>query len=468
MNDIFNSDINKMISSINNRLRVDESFDLIYRTMQIGGKTSCIYFIDGFVKDDIMQRIQDYFLTINAKDLKNDAHDFLKSSLPYVEVDKTNHFETFKTNVLSGVVGLLIDGYEDAILIDCRTYPARGIQEPDKDKVLRGSRDGFVETIVMNAALIRRRIRNEHLTIKMMNVGSISKTDVAVCYMDDRVNKKNLQTIIKRINSINVESLTMNQQSLAEALYKGKWFNPFPKFKYSERPDTTASAILEGNIVLLVDNSPLSIILPTTIFDIVDEADDYYFPPVTAAYLRFSRILITLATLLVTPIYLFFIQNEHLVPDILAFTKITDDINVPIILQLLILEIAIDGLKLAAVNTPGMLNTPLSVIAAIILGETATKSGWFNSETMLYMAFVSFGSFTSDSFELSYAMKFFRIMLLVFVWLFNGWGLIAGGVIILLCLVTNKTVTGDSYIYPLIPFNGKKLFKVMIRRQSGK
>ena len=459
-------DFDTTISGINASLRVDESFDLIYRTITIGEKSACLYFIDGFVKDDIMQKLQDYFSGLTKEDMDTDAHSFLKT-LPYVEADLTDSLDTFKTNIFSGVTGLIIDGFDRAVLIDCRTYPARSVEEPDKDKVLRGSRDGFVETIVMNAALIRRRIRNENLTIKMLNVGSISKTDIALCYMEDKVDKKKLKHIEDKLNSIQVSSLTMNQESLAECLHKKRWFNPFPKFKYSERPDTTSSAILEGHIVILVDNSPASMIIPTTFFDIIEEADDYYFPPITASYLRLSRFIITVASLLLTPVYLFLMQNEHLIPEWLDFIKITDDINVPVFLQLIILEIAIDGLKLAAVNTPNMLNTPLSVIAGLILGESAVSSGWFNDSTMLYMAFVAFGNFTHGSFELGYAWKLFRIMLLTLIWLFNGWGFIAGIIIILVCLFTNRTVTGDSYMYPLFPFNAKKLGSILLRPKKG-
>lgn len=459
-------DLDTTISNLNNTLRVNESFDLIYRTITIGEKSACLYFIDGFVKDDIMQKLQDYFSGLTKDDMNTDAHSFLKK-LPYVEADITDSLDTFKTNIFSGVTGLIIDGFDKAVLIDCRTYPARGVDEPDKDKVLRGSRDGFVETIVMNAALIRRRIRSENLTIKMTNVGSVSKTDVALCYMDNKVDKKKLKYIEDKLNSITVSSLTMNQESLAECLHKKKWLNPFPKFKYSERPDTTTSAILEGHIVILVDNSPASMIIPTTFFDVIEEADDYYFPPITATYLRLSRLIITIASLLVTPIYLFLMQNEHLIPEWLSFIKITDDVNVPIFLQLIILEIAIDGLKLAAVNTPNMLNTPLSVIAGLILGESAVSSGWFNDSTMLYMAFVAFGNFTHGSFELGYAWKLFRIMLLTLIWLFNGWGFIAGIIIIIVCLFTNKTVTGDSYMYPLFPFNAKKMCNLLLRPKKG-
>lgn len=235
------------------------------------------------------------------------------------------------------------------------------------------------------------------------------------------------------MNSIHVDALTMNQESLAECLYPHKWYNPFPKFKFSERPDTAAASILEGNITFLVDNSPAAMILPSSVFDIIEEADDYYFPPVTGTYLRLSRMVISILTLLLTPTWLMLMQNPHLLPPWLEFLKLSEAPHVPLVFQLFILEFAIDGLRLAAINTPSMLTTPLSVIAGIVLGEYSVKSGWFNSETMLYMAFVTVANYSQASFELGYALKFMRLLLLLLTAIFNIWGYIAGNH--LLCLL---------------------------------
>lgn len=458
-------EIDLKIKTLNENLRVDESFDFIYRTICLGGKTACIYCIDGFVKDEIMQKLQDFFDGVTADDLTS-AYDFMKKKLPYIEVSKTTDYETFQTSILSGITGLVIEGFEEFLLIDCRTYPARGVEEPDKDKVLRGSRDGFVETLVMNTALIRRRIRNTHLTMTMMNVGKISKTDVAICYMENKVDKRLLNEIKKRISSIQADALTTNQESLAECLYQGKWFNPLPKFKYSERPDTASSAILEGHIVILVDNSPSAMILPTTFFDLIEEADDYYFPPITATYLRFSRIIITMFTLFLTPLFLYFCNHPDSLPEQFSFIAIDGEINVPVLWQFFILELAIDGLKLAAVNTPNMLNTPLSIIAGIILSDSAVQSGWFNDECLLYMAFAAFGTYTMASFEFGFALKFFRILLLILTQFWGWYGLISGCIVILLFLLTNKTISRESYMYPLFPFCGKELFQKLFRFQK--
>lgn len=436
----------KNVDYMNQMLPVEDSFDIVQRDIQIGGKDATFYFIDGFTKDESMLKIMDSFFNIKEEDMPKDAAAFATTCIPYVEVDVIGDFDQIFRNLLSGVTCLFIDGYQACLAIDCRTYPARSVDEPDKDKSLRGSRDGFVETIVFNTALMRRRIRDRHLVMKMLEVGESSRTDVALCYMEDRVDQELLKNLNYRIRDIKVDDLRMNQQSLAECLFKRKWYNPFPKFKFTERPDTAAACLLEGKVVILVDNSPSAMILPTSILDIIEEANDYYFPTLTGMYLKISRALITFLTIFLTPVFLLFMQNLIWLPKIFAFVAVKDTVNIPLIFQLLMLEVAIDGLRLAALNTPSMLSTPLSVIAGLVMGEFSVKSGWFNAEVMLYMAFVAVANYTQPNFELGYALKFMRLELLVLTAVFNWIGFLAGTVIVICSICFNKTLSGRSYL----------------------
>ena len=211
------------IAYMEQMLPVKDSFDLIRRDIEIGGREATFYFIDGFTKDESMLKIMDSFFGVKEEDMPDDATSFVRRHLPYVEVDVIQSFDEVFRNILSGVTCLFIKGYETAIAIDCRTYPARSVDEPDKDKSLRGSRDGFVETIVFNTALIRRRIRDTHLVMEMVEAGQTSRTDIAVCYMQDRVDKALLKNLKNRIESLEIDDLRMNQQTLAEALFKRKW-----------------------------------------------------------------------------------------------------------------------------------------------------------------------------------------------------------------------------------------------------
>ena len=434
------------IRYMNEVLPVKESFDIIRRDMKIGGKASVFYYIDGFVKDEAMLKIMDSFLSVTEQDMSEDAESFIQEHVPYVEVDLAADFDQVLRNVLSGAAALFIDGYAESVIIDCRTYPARSVDEPEKDKSLRGSRDGFVETIVFNTALMRRRIRDPHLIMEMTEAGQSSRTDIAICYMSDRVDQELLNNLRRRIRELNLDDLRMNQQSLAEALFKRKWFNPFPKFKYTERPDTAAACLLEGKVVVLVDNAPSAMILPTSILDMIEEANDYYFPTLTGIYLKVTRTLITVATVFFTPLYLLFMQNPQWLPEAFAFVEVRDTVNIPLIFQFLLLELSIDGLRLAAMNTPTMLSTPLSVIAGIVMGEFSVQSGWFNSEVMLYMAFVAVANYTQPNFELGYALKFMRLMLLVLTSVFGLYGFVAGCILVLCFLIFNKTLSGRNYL----------------------
>ncbi len=434
------------IRYMNEILPVKESFDIIRRDMVIGGKASVFYYIDGFIKDEVMLKIMDSFLSVTEEDMPDDAEGFIRKQVPYVEVDITDEFDQVIRNVLSGPACLFVDGYSECIILDCRTYPARSVDEPDKDRSLRGSRDGFVETIVFNTALMRRRIRDTHLVMEMTEAGQSSRTDIAICYMSDRVDMELLNNLKNRIENLQLGDLRMNQQSLAEALFKRKWFNPFPKFKYTERPDTAAACLLEGKVVILVDNSPSAMILPTSILDMIEEANDYYFPTMTGMYLKITRTLITIATVFFTPLYLLFMQNLEWLPDAFAFVAVRDTVNIPLVFQFLILELSIDGLRLAAMNTPTMLSTPLSVIAGIVMGEFSVQSGWFNSEVMLYMAFVAVANYTQPNFELGYALKFMRLMLLILTACFDLYGFIAGSILVVCFLVFNKTLSGRNYM----------------------
>ncbi len=447
-------------------LHLDKNFDVVYRTIQMGDKTAAFYFVDGFAKDEVLQKILQFFMGLTPEDMKDvDAHELAKKLLPYGETGIFTEIQPAITLLLSGATLIFVDGFTKCLSIDCRTYPVRSVEEPMKDKVLRGSRDGFVETLIFNTALIRRRIRSPELIMEHMQVGDSSNTDVVLCYMEGRVDPEIIDNMRRQIQSIQVDALSMNQESLAECLCHSKWYNPFPKFRYSERPDTTAASVLEGSLAILVDNAPSAMLLPSSICDFFEEADDYYFPPMTGTYLRLCRMIITLLSVFMTPIYLLLTQNPSWVPEGLQFILIRDDINVPILLQLLLLELAIDGLRLAAVNTPNMLSTPLSIIAGIVMGEFSVQSGWFNSEVMLYMAFVTVANYTQTSFELGYALKFFRILLLILTGFFQGMGLIIGTVLLVVMVAKNSTLSSKDFLYPFRPFTARKLYCRVVRQQ---
>ncbi len=444
-------------------LQIEKSFDIVKRKLLVQNTELSFLFVDGMIKDDVMERIMEHLL-LKGK-ISKDIQMFADENLAYVEVSVEHDIGNMVTGVLSGACLLLVEGYEDGVLLDVRTYPVRSMQEPEDERVLRGSRDGFVETLIFNTALIRRRIRDSHLRMEYHSVGETSKTDVVLCYMENKADKNILKNMQMQLDTLKVQALTMTQESIVEALVPHTWWNPFPKVRYTERPDTAASNILEGKILLLVDTSPSAMILPTSFFDFVQEPQDYYLPPVTGNYLRFLRILVFFASLCITPLWFHFITNPQLTPSFLNFILLKETPHVPILLQLLLMEIGIDILKTASLNTPNALNNSFSLIGALVLGDFAVQAGWLNAQVILYMAFAAMANFTQASYELGYALKFLRIMLLLFIALIPKIGILIGIVFVLLVMANCKTITKTSYFYPLFPFHPKALKKLFVREK---
>jgi len=449
------ADVKETKKILHDILPIGKSFDVIEREVIIGEKLSYMYFIDGFVKDGVVAKLINFLLGLTPEKLKDikSAKEFVSRFITYVEVDVDSDVEKIVQMYLSGATVLIIDGFSEAIIIDARTYPARSTEEPEKEKVLRGSRDGFVETVVFNTALLRRRIRDPKFTAEIVNIGNRSKTDVVITYISDIVDEKMLARIKERLKNIDVRSLTMNQESLAECLIRRKWYNPFPKVRYTERPDIAAACVLEGSVAILVDNDPSALLLPSSIFDFIQEADDFYYPPVVGGYMRIVRNLVFFSTMILTPLWLLLIQNIDKLPIWLRFIRIAQPNSVAPVVQLLLLEVAIDVLRLASVNTPNMLGNSLSIIGALILGDFAIQSGWFVPDTILYMSIVAIASFSQANIELNYAFKFMRIMTLILTYFLDLAGFILGIIISIVLIATNKTITGRGYLYPLIPFN---------------
>ena len=459
----FDADIQKL----DGILRINESFDMIKRDLIVAENKAVMYYIDGFIKAESMQKLLMSFSSVKefGSGRDDDAHRLIKTSVPGVEVDVTASLDSIVLAVMSGCTAFLCEGFgKNAVVIDMRTYPARSTEEPENDRVMRGSRDGFVETLIFNTAMIRRRIRDPRLTFKYLNAGRESRTDIALCYMADRADMKYVKSLTKKIEQLDTNSLILGHQSIAESLIHDRWYNPFPKIRSTERPDAASAMLLEGSVILLCDNSPEAMIFPTSIFDFLQETDDFYFPPLTGSYLRVLRHIIFWMTVFLTPVWYLLLRHEAILPDWLAFIVPKAPGELPILVQLFLTEFALDGLKLASLNTPNMLSNSLSVVGGLLLGDFAVTVGWLSPDVILYMAFVAIANFTQSNYELGYAFKYMRMLTLILTALFDLAGFIAGIVITLILVATNRTVNGErNYLYPLIPFNGKAMARLLFR-----
>ena len=449
------------VAVLSARLRSAESFDIIERHLNIAGEDVCFFYIDGFVKDAELQRLMQHLL---SKKRIGGARDIVET-LPYVEVCLTSAVDKTLLAVLSGQTAMISSAFpKEAILIDARTYPARSTAEPNTDRVMQGARDGFVETLVMNTALIRRRIRDPRLTMRHFDIGGSSHTDVVLCYLDGVADRALVKELTEKLGRISPKGVCLGYRSIAECLIRKGWWNPFPKIRVTERPDTASAQLLEGSVLIICDTSPQVMIFPTSVFDYLQQTDDYYFPPLTGSYLRIVRTLILILSVIVTPMWYLCVEYSDTLPDYLRFLVPDDPGALPIILQLFLIEIAIDGLKIASMNTPDMLSNSLSVVGALLLGDFAVGVGWLCADVILYMAFVAIANFAQQNVELGYAFKFIRMAMLGLVYFLGAAGLFVGAALFVFMVATNVTVRGRrGYAYPLVPFNPRALMHLLFR-----
>ena len=461
-------DFETRTAQLDDLLGVGRNFDMVGRSLQVGGRKARLWVVNGYAEDMLIERMIGRLLAIGDLKKVPDLASFLAAYVTVPDAAAETDVHSMVVGVFAGKTLLVMDGYDGGLLMDAKEYPTRSVEEPDTSKVLRGSHDGFVESIMANAALLRRRIRDPALTLERHQVGGHSQTDVALVYMKGEANEQHLRQLRQKLDSIDVRSIAMSQESIAECIVPKQWWNPFPKIRYTERPDVATASVMEGSILLMIDNTPSVMLLPTTLFSFAEEINDYYFPPLIGTYLRIVRLVVLFLTVFITPLWYLLVKNGDVLPGELEFLLIEDEYFVPLIVQLLLVEFIVDILKLASLNTPDALSNSFSMLGALILGDFAVQARWLVPEVLVYMAFVAVAGYAQHSYEMGYACKLVRMILLVLIWLWDGWGFAAGVVGTVVLIASTKPVVGKGYLYPLIPFNGKRLMRILRRRPIDK
>lgn len=461
------AEIEKNIQKLKELLPVDDSFDLILRRLNIAKTKACLLFVDGFAKDDIMVHIMKELQGAKPEQ-STDILPLLLDKIPYIEVSHTEELTDAANAVLCGQILLIADGCERCALIDAREYPAREPSQSHIEKVTRGPRDDLVETVVFNTALIRRRIRNRSLTFKMCSVGSDSKTDVAVGYVADRADKKLVQSVVDKLNSIEVSALTMGEKTLEELLVKKRWYNPLPVFRVSERPDTIAAHLLEGHVVLIVDTSPTALILPASVFYFTQYIEDYFQPPLVGTLTRLLRFAAILFASFAVPLYLLICRGDigamqYLKPPPGEYGELS------MFLQLIFLELGLEGLKMSSLHTPQNLQAAFSIIGGLILGDLAVAIGLFSANAIFVCIASAIANHCVPNPELGNAVRIFRWLGVILCGTVGWLGFVLTVLYILFIIFTTKTFDGRRrYTWPLIPFRPKALMHLLFRYPAYK
>lgn len=439
------------------------NFDVGERQIRILGRDCAIYYTNSLVDSSIVAVLMREFMRlVNNNEQTEDVFQEIKQHLVHYQVEEISSVTDVIDKMLTGRIALLIDGETAGFSIDLRHYPGRQPEEPDVEKVVRGSKDGFTENIIENSGLIRRRIRDPRFRSEIMQIGERSKTDVCLCYLKDVANPCLIKTIKKELSAIHVDGIPMADNALEEFILKQGW-NPFPLVRYTGRPDVAAAHILEGHIILVTDTSPSVMILPTTFFHHLQHAEEYRQVTASGALLRWIRFIAVLGSVYLVPLWLLLVQ-DHLLPDQLGFIGPDNkDYHIPLLVQILIAEVGIETLRMAAIHTPTSLSTALGLIAAVLIGQIAIEAGVFVPEVILYTSVAAIGGFATPSYELQLANKMMRILLILAVGFLHVPGFMATTTLIIVYLSHVKNLN-TPYLWPFIPFNPTGLYNILIRR----
>ena len=456
-------DIDSNINYLKELLGVGESFDVIFREYKFGRRRGASFSINAMVNDVVMADVLEHMMAQGQEELSmNILQKLFYSRLTHSQVKLVDNMNDAITSVLSGEMLFFLDGEDQVMVVDARSYPARMPSESNIEKVTRGSRDSFVETLVFNTALIRRRLRDPNLRFEIVKVGTRSQTDVAVAYIKDITNPELVETVKKRLNDINIDGVPMAEKAIEEYIAVGSKWNILPKVRYSERPDVAAVHLLEGHVCVIVDTSPNVMILPTTFWHHVQHVEEFRQNIIVGSFLRFVRMGAILFSLVLPPLWLALVLQRHLLPETLTFLGPRDPGIIPLGLQFIFAEFGIEMVRMATVHVPAAQSTALGFIGAFMLGEFATKVGLFGNETIFYIAVATVGTFATPSVELALAIRTFRLALTALVLLFKLPGLLLGLLGLFFILVFTKSF-GIPYLWPAIPLNVAALKDVIFR-----
>ncbi|MFJ7406898.1 MULTISPECIES: spore germination protein [unclassified Lysinibacillus] len=436
-----------------------ESFDVGIKHLFVKDLPVLCAYISGLVDGEALTQLLSSMLPEEDIEI-DDEKEYFETIFNFHGRSEETERKAYLLAILSGQVTFITQsGY--CYVAELRNYPGRSPEEPDNEKVIRGSRDGFTEGISQNTALVRRRIRNSNLRFELHKISKIGQTDVAIAFMKDIANEEMLDKLRQRLGQINHDGLTMADKSLEEWLFKQK-FHPIPFVRYTERPDIVAAHLLEGHVAIMVDTSPSVILVPITIFHLLQHAEEYRQAPIVGTFVRFMRYFGTIMGLLLLPLWYLFVTNESLLPDALSYLGSQEKSHIPILLQILIADIGIEFLRMAAIHTPTPLSTAMGLVAGVIIGQIAIDVGVFSSEVVLYTAVGAIFTFIIPSYELSISIKLFRIFLLLMTGIWGADGLFIG-VFILFTYLCSLRPLQAPYLWPLVPFFPTAMLRVIIR-----
>jgi spore germination protein len=458
--DLITPKVDENISYLKELLK--DTSDIVYRQFNVSNWNAAVVYIDGMADKNLINNFVLESLMLEGEKIEN-VMQIKDKILTVSDMREVLKLSEAVDAMLSGDAMMFVEGIPAVFIIATRFWPARGVSEPSGETVIRGGRDGFTETIRFNTALIRRRIRDTRLKVQPKSLGVRSKTDCAIMYIDDIVNKDVLESLMNRIEKINIDAVL--DSGYIEQLIEDDIWSPFPQIQSTERPDVVSAALYEGRVAVLCDNSPFAIIVPATLPSLFQTPDDYYQRWLNSSMLRIIRFFAIFIGLIMPALYIAVTSfHTSIIPTKLAYSIAAsrEGVPFPAFVETLIMEIALAFLIEAVVRLPKAIGSTIGIVGGLIIGQSAVSAGIVSPIMIIIVSLTAIASFITPNYELSSALRFARFLLIVAASIIGLYGIALGLIVMLIHLVKLKSF-GIPYLSPLVHPH-KRDFKDMFIR----
>lgn len=457
MQEILLKSINKNIETIEKLFA--NCYDIIIRKIEVGDinrvKMAAIY-IDGLADKDHISKFTIGYLFAEEELKKFTLKGFQNSLLEIVskeviantEVKEEYKMEKIVNAILSGDTVLLIDNIDRCLIIGSRGWPSRSIGEPETETVIRGPREGFTEVLKVNTTLVRRRIKDTNLKIEVKQIGRRSKTDVAILYMDDIVNKAILIELKERLNKINIDSIA--DSSVLESFIEDNFLSPFPQIESTERPDAVAASLYSGRIAIIVDNSPFALLLPATFGTLLQSSEDHYSRWAEVSFIRLLRLIAVALTVLSPSLYVAITAyHPGLLPTVLTYYLAASRINVPFpaVVEAALMELTLELLRESGTRISGPIGTTVGIVGGLIIGQAAVEAGIVSPLMIIIVAVTTLSSFSIPNYDFGVGFRLWRFILIACASILGLYGIMLG-IIVLITHLIRLNSFGVPYTSP--------------------
>ncbi|MEW5866961.1 MAG: spore germination protein, partial [Bacillota bacterium] len=418
---------------------------------------AAIVFMEGLSSKEIIDwAILQPLMLISNLEEGRDALDVLRlverKLLPGNQVTRKDNLRGAVEGIIAGTTCLFVDGYDIALEVETKAWEHRGIGRPTAEMVVRGPQEAFNETLKNNVALVRRRMRTPDLVNEMLKVGTVSRVDCAVLYLEGIANPKLVAEVKRRINGIRTDHV--QDTGALEQFIEDRPFVLIPQVQSTERPDRMAAFLAEGHVGILLDGSPFGLVAPTTFWSLLHAAEDHFLRWPFGTFLRLVRLLGLAVSVLLPGVYIA-LTNFHpeMIPTdlLLAIAATRERVPFPTVAEVILMEVSFELIREAGIRVPGVIGPTLGIVGALILGQAAVAATIVSPILVIIVAITALGSFAVPNFNMAFAGRITRFAYVFLAAAFGFYG-IAVGLLIQMMVYVNTRSFGVPFMSPVAPF----------------